>query len=505
MLQRILGVVLVLAGLGAIVFGVASATVLRESDTVVATARPAGDGTMVVTDPGVLGLVASDVTVTASVPAGQEVTVVVGRDVDVTGWLGADPYTRVTGLADWETLSTEAVEPPADDEGEGADSDAAEGDAAADGADDGDVPPPADPAGSDMWVTELTDAEQVTLRWSDRPGRWVLLAAGTGPAPAQEGDGADGDGDAAQSESADGAADAAEAPTLELTWDRDVATPLLWPAVGVGGVLLVIGLVLLAAGRRRRKRSRRSATGAASSSSPSLSSPSLSSPSAASPSTSPATPDDSPAGPFARTTTTSAWPATVAANPPAAPDETTEASSEAGADGPGSAGPDGEPGSGGRSGTAPVPVAGRFSRRSRLRRPRPETSAEPPQHEDAAPAATPEPAPAAPEPVAPSPVTATGSHPTLPDGRPLTRRELRRQEEERRASGQSGMGRALRALTGQTPVVPPPSGGGTTPEDASPGRPASRRASAWRETWGFGDTTGGSDDAYDDTTDGGAR
>ncbi|OLT45534.1 hypothetical protein [Cellulosimicrobium sp. CUA-896] len=37
-----------------------------------------------------------------------------------------------------------------------------------------------DPAGSDMWVAEASDAGSVSLRWSDQPGRWQLLAAGVG-------------------------------------------------------------------------------------------------------------------------------------------------------------------------------------------------------------------------------------------------------------------------------------------------------------------------------------
>ena len=51
MLQRILGGVLVLVGLVAAALGVASATVWRDTDTVVATAKPTGDGTLVVTFP----------------------------------------------------------------------------------------------------------------------------------------------------------------------------------------------------------------------------------------------------------------------------------------------------------------------------------------------------------------------------------------------------------------------------------------------------------------------
>ncbi|MEG3614208.1 hypothetical protein [Isoptericola haloaureus] len=500
MLQRILGVVLVLAGLGAIAFGVATATVLRESDTVAATARPTGDGTFVVTDPGVLDLVDSEVTVTASVPAGQQVAVVVGRDVDVTGWIGDDPYTRVTGLTDWDTLSTEQVAGSAEEDADAEASEDAEGEEAAE--------PPPTPAGSDMWDTELVDAEQVTLRWTDRPGRWVLLAAATGPAPVEETEGEEGE----QADAEEAATDV-EAPTLELTWDREVSTPLLWPAVGAGGVLLLVGVVLLLAGRRSRKKARTRRAGSAATASP-VTSPATSSPTVGDPGTGSGASGSSAASPFGPTTgaaagaagaatwrTGGSWPETVSTSS----DDATSAQDDATV-------PD--PQDDDSTGTAPVPVAGRFRRRSRLRR---DTA---PAEDTASPSA---PAPDAPAPDAPTagapvpaPAPALPTSPAGPEssadaeetsadavGRPLTRRELRRREEERRAAGPSGMGRALRALTGQTPVVPGPGGPAGPQAPSEPGEAPSaesRRASAWRETWGFGGTTGGTTPAADDDT-----
>ncbi|WP_407317081.1 hypothetical protein UQW22_11250 [Isoptericola halotolerans] len=499
MLQRILGAVLVVAGLAAIAFGVATATVLRESGTVVATARPVGDGTMIVTDPGVLDLVDDDVTVTASVSAGQEVTVVVGRDVDVLGWLGDDPYARVTGLADWETLSTSAVTAVEDTE-----------DAEAEETEEAEPAEPADPAGSDMWITELSAAEEVSLRWNDRPGPWVLLAAGTGAAPAEDGEDAD-----AESNDAEAGAEEAVAPTLELTWEREVGTPLLWPAVGLGGVLLLVGIVLLIVGRRRRtsRRDRRSsAPGAAAAAADSPSSPD-----------SPAAPDSpaTPAAPAADATGGPAWAGTAAGTTwPAVAERPDPARTAVSPVSPGTASPDAAPtsptehspgdghgtsqGSSSEdateqegSGTAPVPVAGRFSRRSRLRRTR--SAPEPPLDDAATEATSPDAAPGHDA----TELTATGSQPTLPDGRPLTRRELRRQEEERRASAPSGMGRALRALTGQTPVVSPADA--APPETAEPPATPGRRAAAWRETWGFDATATGQQTPHDDPNEEGTR
>lgn len=263
MLQRIIAALLLVGGLVAVGLGVASATVWRDSDTVVATTAYTGDGTMLVTEPGVLDLVAEDVTIRATAPGEQQVTLAIGREVDVTGWVGQDAHGVVTGLSDWDALATRAVEPaaaeetpaegetPADGEApaEGetpaedapadgetpADGEAAEGESPA-----GDETPaegetptePAvvgvDPAGSDMWFEESTGAGSASLRWSDQPGRWQLLVAGVG--------------------------EGAVAPTLELSWPRQVETPYLWPGVIGGAVLILLGLGIGAASLRPKRR-----------------------------------------------------------------------------------------------------------------------------------------------------------------------------------------------------------------------------------------------------------
>lgn len=217
MVQRFLATLLILAGLGGIGYGVATATVLRESDTVVATATPSGDGTMVVTEPGVLGLVDDQVTVRATVPEGQKVTLALGSDVDVLGWVGTDPYDSVTGLSSWETLSVVPGTGPATDE-------AADGESEAPADEEPSTGP--DPAGSDMWLSEVSGETTVSMRWTEEPGRVVLLAAGVGKD--------------------------AVAPTLELTWPRPVTTPYLWPGVLGGGFALILG-VFMAIGARRGK------------------------------------------------------------------------------------------------------------------------------------------------------------------------------------------------------------------------------------------------------------
>lgn len=235
MLQRIIAALLLVGGLVAAGLGVATATVWRDSDTVVATTAYTGDGTVLVTAPGVLDLVAEDVTIRATAPGEQQVTLAIGREADVTGWVGEDPHGVVTGLSDWDALATRAVDAPA------AEDEPAEGDAPADGESPAEGETPAegdataetpvagvDPAGSDMWLEEATGAGSASLRWSDQPGRWQLLAAGVG--------------------------EDAVAPTVELSWPRQVETPFLWPGVIGGGVLILLGLGIGAASLRPRRR-----------------------------------------------------------------------------------------------------------------------------------------------------------------------------------------------------------------------------------------------------------
>jgi hypothetical protein len=455
-LRKLLGTILIVLGLVAAGLGVASATVWRQSDTVVATATPQGDGALVVTDPGVLELVDDSVTVRATVPDGGTVTLAVGRDVDVRGWVGDEPYSRVTGLSDWDALAVAAGEPTASP------SPAAEGEEAepAEPAE----PSGADPANNDMWVAQASGEGSATLRWSDQPGRWSLLAAGVG--------------------------EGAQAPTVELTWPRTVTTPWLWPGVIAGVVLVLAGLAVLLV--RRRRRGPR------------------------------ATPDrtDEVAP---RTGTTPAADGTGSARPEDRGGERLESRAETRAETRTEDGPASGPVTGAATGAAgavagavagaaaasgedapqrderrAVPFVGRRSRRADDRT----TTQEPP----AAPAwpattgAAPWPARPAPQGPVSGPGTAQGGAaqpgtaateatepPTTTGATRMTRRELRAMEEEARRGPARPITGRLRALTGQIPVVGRGQQPGGDPQAAPAEGAASRagRAAAWRATWGF--------------------
>lgn len=190
MLRRIIAIALVVVGAVGIALAIASATVWRASDTVTASLA-APDAPFVVTEAGVLDVVADEVTIRATADPEATVTLVVARDGDVAGWVGDAPHVAVTGLSTWTSLAATTV----DGEGEGA-----------------------DPRGSDLWVAEVSEAGEATMTWDRADGRWSLLAATDGEGPA---------------------------PSLELAWPQTVSTPFLIPGVVGGAVLLLGGLALL--------------------------------------------------------------------------------------------------------------------------------------------------------------------------------------------------------------------------------------------------------------------
>jgi hypothetical protein len=244
-LQRLIAAVLGVLGLLAIGLGVASSTVWRGDDILVATASP--DAHLVVADPGVLELAGNPVTVTVHAANDTPVVIAVGRDTDVAGWVGMDAHAQVTGLAGWHALRTEpvaeqaptpaasaAVEPaapePAASEPAASEPAASDPSASATGESAGGATAAvADPSGSDLWVMQATGNGTATLTWDAQPGRWSLLVASLGE----------------------------PSPVIELAWPRTVTTPWLWPGVVGGALLLLTGLGL---GARLWLRARRGLT-----------------------------------------------------------------------------------------------------------------------------------------------------------------------------------------------------------------------------------------------------
>ena len=245
MLHRVLASLVCVLGAAAIALGIASATVWRPSDTLVAEATGAPGTTLLVTEPGVLTMAAPEVTVRAT---GDDVVVALGRTPDVEAWIGPDAHTVVTGLADWHVLETEAVpaepEPPAEEPAEGAEEPAEGAEEPAEGAEEPAegaeepaedaeaVEAAPDPGGSDLWWEEVSGATSAELQWAEQDGRWSILVATTG--------------------------EDAGPPVVTLTWPQEVRTPWLLPGVFVGSMLLMVGLawwaLILVSGRRQSRR-----------------------------------------------------------------------------------------------------------------------------------------------------------------------------------------------------------------------------------------------------------
>ncbi len=229
MLQRALATLLCLLGIAAIGLGVASATVWRSSDTLSASLR-ATDG-VVVTEPGVLELAADQVEVRARASAG-EVVLAIGSSDDVEAWVGTDPATWVSGLADRTTLASgpsPAASPSATATAEpsATPTDAATSQAATPSetatepsatqepvTPEAEPSPPANPDGSDLWIAQAVGTPRAELAWTGAPGRWSALAVATEGGPV----------------------------TLTLTWPQVVTTPWRTPGLVVGSLLLVAGL-----------------------------------------------------------------------------------------------------------------------------------------------------------------------------------------------------------------------------------------------------------------------
>ncbi|MBZ2199515.1 hypothetical protein [Occultella gossypii] len=234
----------------------------RPDEVVTATLPEDPEVPVVITAPGVLDVVNPNVTVTVTgATAETPLVLAMGRESDIRAWLADSPHLEVTGLTDWETLTveegpavadpgtgatddaategTETTDDAATDEAatddaatdEAATDDAATDEAATDDAATDPTDPaesatdeaPAEmatvpnPAGSDLWIEELTGTGELTYDWTAVDGRWMMLIATDGTTPA---------------------------PQLGLTWTREVETPFVVPGVIVGGVLVLIGLVL---------------------------------------------------------------------------------------------------------------------------------------------------------------------------------------------------------------------------------------------------------------------
>lgn len=208
--------ILGLLAVAAIGLGIMNATEWKPSRTITAQTQISGSR-YVVTDPGVAGLVDSDVTVKVLSGGSGKVCVAETSAKDAAGWLSGERYVRLTGLDTWETLGTEKAGSVGSASTKSAD--AAQGDA--DGVDFKD---------SDMWHSVTCDTKSVEAESDVKDDSTVLLI------------------DLGEKQDAD----------VSFTWTRKTLPDFATPFYFVGG-LLAVGAVLTASvfampPHRRRKR-----------------------------------------------------------------------------------------------------------------------------------------------------------------------------------------------------------------------------------------------------------
>lgn len=210
-MQRVLAVLLVLLGVAGLVLGRLGETVWAPATERTATVELSDPGPAVLIDPGVLyvGGREGEVTITSA----SEVSLITAPNGDIEAWLGDSRYTRVTGLSDWQTITTEEVNP--------------EGPA--------ELPAPTE---SDLWRTVDTSPSPATLDVAEfaaqehAPNEQMyraILVVTDGTAPGAE--------------------------SISITWPVDAKNEWVPYAYAGGATLAVIGLVLLvvSAGTRRRE------------------------------------------------------------------------------------------------------------------------------------------------------------------------------------------------------------------------------------------------------------
>ena len=241
MSRRILSVVVTVLGLVLVALAVCSATIWKPSSKVEAKLASGPSQPYVITAPGVLSGVGSDVTVTASSSDGKDVHLFVARAADLDAWMSPDannalPYTAITSIdADAGTLASKDETqycPPAN---------AAPAPSAA---------PSAQPSasaqaggskcserkakgvtasGSDIWLGEKTGGSSVTFNTGKDADRAMLPHKNL-------------DEQIVVMAMTDGKA---SAPGLTISWKRQVETPwYFYGGLVLGSVFVLVGAFL---------------------------------------------------------------------------------------------------------------------------------------------------------------------------------------------------------------------------------------------------------------------
>jgi len=200
-MRKLAGIVLAVMGLVIAAIGVGSATIWSPDPTVTASTE-SSDAAFLWTDPGVLDLVNTKVTVSAKAADPEaDVTIAIGYSDDVEAWASGLSAGQVTGLSDWETLAVTDVAAEVDDQ--------------------------PSLASSDNWLDTATAAGSTSLAYTvTDPGQISAIVS-----------------------TSDGST-----PTVTLTWERHQANSAVLPLIVIGILVTAIGCLLLAVSHLDQKR-----------------------------------------------------------------------------------------------------------------------------------------------------------------------------------------------------------------------------------------------------------
>src|SRR5690625_4670675 len=220
------------------ILGILTRTAWAPDPLWTATVKPSADTRLVISDPGVLNLLADEVTIEATVVPGEDlapepedpedpddpdaepgdeetpaddedgaveedadaaeaeaeepgVVISIAREVDAQGWIGEAAALQLTGLQTESTLRTSAIE--------------------------GELEAAADPD-SDLWWHTAEGTDEAQLVWKKEPGRWSVVIASSPDTKISQ---------------------------VSFTWPQSTATPAAMPLILVGAFLILAGAALL--------------------------------------------------------------------------------------------------------------------------------------------------------------------------------------------------------------------------------------------------------------------
>ncbi len=236
-MRFVLAIVAFAAAAVMIAFGIAQRTVFLEPDRVaLQITAETGDADYLVIGPEAL----------AAYPGKQTLTIdgegtaflAYGRTSDVLAWIGDDEYAEIGYDAEAGELTARVVDPTESDASDGQDTDDADEAPATDSpatdvpateTPSADAAAPVSPAGSDLWLDELSEEGTLTTTVDVPAGVSMLVASGSDdPVPDE----------------------------VAITWPLDNSTPWFGPLLTGGAIAFLVGFALMISGIIHHRRSR---------------------------------------------------------------------------------------------------------------------------------------------------------------------------------------------------------------------------------------------------------